>query len=223
MSKKTNRLILAAPNSSGAESYMALRTNLAFAGKGEPVKTLLIAGATEGCGKSTVALNLGHFAAAGGKSVVLIDGDMRKLALTRHFDCAKYPGLSMALTSQGLSTSPLRPTTTPRLWILPSGPIPPSSANLLASPNTGRLIQSLAEAYDLVIVDSPPVLAVADASILATLVDGIIVVADAKHSKRRDVRRAVDMLLKVHGNVLGLVVNQATGSAARFQYTSYGI
>ncbi len=221
--KSSSRLILAPPNSSAAESYMALRTNIAFAGKGEPVRTILITGPTEGCGKSTVAVNLAHFSAVGGKRVALIDGDMRKQAVTRHFKLGRYAGLSTLLVSpERAPAKPLLETATSGLMVLPCGPTPPSSADLLASSRMNDVISALGETFALTIIDSPPVLAVADASILATMVDGIIVVANLKQTKRRELRRTVDALRKVQGKLLGIVVNKATGPSAYFQYASYG-
>lgn len=221
--KSSSRLALAPPNTGAAEAYMALRTNIAFAGKGEAVRTILITGPTEGCGKSTVALNLAHFTAAGGKTVALIDGDLRKQAVTRHFKLGRYPGLSTLLVSPESSESrPLLETTTTGLWVLPSGPTPPSSADLLASGRMCNFVSALGDCYALTIIDSPPVLAVADASILATMVDGIIVVANLKGSRRRELRRTVEQLRKVQGKLLGVVVNRATGPSAYFQYASYG-
>jgi capsular exopolysaccharide synthesis family protein len=191
-----------------AEALRALRTTVLLRRLRHPYQTLLLTSANSGEGKSTVTANLSTCIAADGLRVIVVDADMRKPTLHEHFDRPNISGLSDLLK---YTTPPedidslkgLQTTDTPGLWLLSAGPLPLDPTILLMSPNFPRLVQSLSQRADIVIFDSPPVLAVPDVEILITEIDSIVLVAAdrvtaqsrlTKAAKRFDEYTQVDLL-----------------------------
>ncbi len=218
-----DRLVtLSAPRSPIAEAYRLLRTNFQFAAVDRPLRRIVITSPGPGDGKSTTAANLAVVFAQGGKSVILVDADLRRPQQHRIFQRTASYGLSTALVDAATPvTSFLQPTDVPGLRLLTSGPIPPNPAELLGSQRMAQLMQTLTQEADMVIMDSPPVLSVADATILANAADGVVLVADAGRTRREMARRAKESLERAGANLLGMVLNRMTRQTSGYYYYYY--
>jgi len=218
-----NLITVLHPRSPISEAYRVLRTNLQFSSLGNPSTSLLITSASPAEGKTTTAANLSVAMAQAGKRVILVDSDLRRPSLHKVFGVPIAPGLTSLLVDQNLSLEEtLVPTGVEGLWLITSGPIPPNPSELLATPQMVHLIERLTAQSDMVVCDSPPLLAVADASILAAEVGGTIVVINAGRTRTDLCRRAADTLEQVGARVLGVVLNKLTGKQAGGYYYYYG-
>jgi protein-tyrosine kinase len=208
------------PMSPPAEAFRVLRTNLQFMGLDKPLKSILITSAAPGEGKSTVASNLAVSFAQAGANVCLIDADLRRPRLHKVFGVDNWRGLTNAVMSQNGLESDLHAGVVPGLSLLTSGPIPPNPAELLGSARMGRLLEELEERFDVVIVDSPPVLVVTDAAVLAPRVSGVVLVVRAGKVARQQVVRAKEALEAVKANILGVTLDavQAEGPEGYYYY-----
>ncbi len=207
------------PRSPMAESYRLIRTNIQFTNIDNPPRTVVVSSALPAEGKSTTAGNLAEVFAQSGLSVTLIDADMRRPSLHKIFDIdGRRDGLTSLLVGNQMNGSAPAATSQPNLRMVPSGPIPPNPADLLGSHRMQSLIRHFREQSDLVIVDTPPVLAVADAAILSTMVDGVILVCDPNKTKRRDLRHAREAIEAVGGKILGVVVNRLHPRGGMYYY-----
>ena len=193
------------------EAFRILRSNILALAPGRPLKTLLIASAERGAGKSMVLANLAAaIAQAGRKKVIVVDSDLRNPCLHQVFDVPNERGLSNVVLDMNRVDTALQETKIPGLRVLPSGgPFPPNSGELLDFLNMQKLIKKLAEETDMVLLDSPPILAVADAAMLAPMVDGVLVIAAQDQATAKGIRRALQQLDKVGARVLGIVFNKA--------------
>lgn len=207
------------PRSPMAESYRLIRTNIQFTNIDNPPRTVVVTSALPAEGKSTSAANLAEVFAQSGLSVTLIDGDMRRPSLHKIFDIDGHrDGLTSLLVGNQMNGNAPAVASQPNLRMIPSGPIPPNPADLLGSHRMQSLIRHFREQSDLVMVDTPPVLAVADAAILSTMVDGVILVCDPNKTKRRDLRHAREAIEAVGGKILGLVVNRLHPRGGMYYY-----
>jgi succinoglycan biosynthesis transport protein ExoP len=196
------------PNGGGAsaEAYRVLRTNLAFARAGAP-RSLVVTSPTQSDGKTITAANLGVAFARGGASVLLVDCDLWRPALHRLFKVSANPGLVHVLRGAVQPTEAIRPTTTDGLFVLPAGTGELASWEPLRGDRTLELLDSLITQFDIVILDAPPALAVADTSILAALSQGVLVVVRAGRTSRTDAQRTIGQLEMVGARVVGVVLN----------------
>ena len=209
------------PGSGFAESVRAVRTNLLFMSPDQPFRRLLVTSAQPGEGKTTVASALAVAMAQAGQRVILIDCDMRRPRLHKIFSVTQGRcNLSESLLDPAHLDLASTRTELAKLSILPAGPTPPNPAELLQSEAFRALLQRLEQDFDLVILDSPP-LVVTDAAILATRVDGSVMVVRRGHSDRRDVLRAKRAILDVGGTVIGAVLNAVREADGRYGY-GYG-
>ena len=213
----TAKLITVAdPRSAEAEAYRRLRTNLEFTSLDHPLRTLLITSAGPGEGKSTALANLAVSIAQAGRSVILVDSDLRRPSLHDVF------GLD---NEEGLTTAVARPAEQPALQdsgvsglsVLTSGPLPDIPADLIASPAMDAVIAQLSERADIVLFDAPPVVTVSDAAVLASRVDGVLLVVNAGRTRREYAQRAKALLEKVHARLVGAVLINAPRDAALLQ------
>ncbi|MDX2032110.1 MAG: polysaccharide biosynthesis tyrosine autokinase [Blastocatellia bacterium] len=193
--------------SAATEAYRMLRTSVLLSTASHPPKTLLITSGQPGDGKSTTALNLAIAFTQLDHRVIVIDCDMRKPRIHKLTNVKRGEGLSTLLTTGGDWRDFVRPTSIPNLSVIPCGHIPPNPSELISSDKMRELLQTLAENYDQVIVDSPPLVTVTDPVILSTLVDGVIVVAKSAITKSEVLRRACHELATVNSKVLGVVLN----------------
>lgn len=190
------------------EGYRLIRTNIQFASVDRPPRTLLITSALPGEGKTTTASNLALAFAEGGRSVILVDGDLRRPSMHHLFDTRAAHGLTqLILTLQPNGHRPGHEVYR-NLAVIPSGPLPPNPADILGSARMVDLVSDMRGKSDMVVIDAPPVLAASDAAILSTLVDGVILVVDLHKTKRREIKRAREAIEAVNGTILGIVVNR---------------
>jgi len=213
------------PRSPAAEGFRHLRTGIEFAREDVELHTLLVTSAMPGDGKTTCAANLAVAFAQAGHTVCLVDADLRKPALHELFGIPNGPGLSDLLRGdESTYEAATHPVETEGLRILTSGAVPPNPAELVASPRMRAVLASLTSEVDLVILDSPPLQAVTDAAILASVADGTVLVAAAGRTRRALIVRARDTLARVGANLLGTALNgvdEREGQDAAFGYFSY--
>ncbi len=202
-------ITLREPSSAAAEAYRTLRTNILFSSLDRPLHTLLVTSTAPNEGKSTTLANLAVTMAQAEQRVLVVDCDLRRPSLHSIFGLPNERGLTSALLEQGEGPLPIQETSVPGLQLLPSGPLPPRPADLLGSRRMGVLIERLRAAADIVLFDTPPVVAVTDAAVLAPRVDGVLLVLQAGHTRRDRARQARQVLEKVKANIVGVVLNGA--------------
>lgn len=189
------------------EQYRAIRANILLSSKDNNIRTLLITSSGKGEGKTTTASNLAVVIAQQGKKVLLIDTDMRKPSLHHYFRKKNISGLSTILTKRDTLENVVHTDEIKNLFILTSGPISPNPSDLLASKEMEELMEVALKTYDLIIFDSPPLLVVSDAHVIANKCDGsLIVVADGKTDKD-EFLKTKDLLEVINANILGVVFN----------------
>jgi capsular exopolysaccharide synthesis family protein len=211
------------PRSAGAEAYRLLRIDLQHVSS-DPLRRVLVTSARPGEGKSTNVANLGAAFAQAERSVLIIDADMRRPTLHTVFRQPSAPGLSTYLAGNAMLAAVLHKTAVPNLTLLASGPIPPNPADLLASRRMRDLLEEATERFDVVLLDSPPILAVSDACAMAALVDGVLLVVGSGDTPQVALRRARAQVEAVHGRLLGAVVNRFNAKANGYsshEYDSY--
>lgn len=208
MIEKINELItVAEPRSAISEAYRTLRTNLDFASLDRAVKTLVITSAGVGEGKSTTLANLAVVSAQAGRKVILVDADLRRPTLHQILGASNELGLtSMVVDEARLTSPPLQETGIPGLSLLSSGPLPPNPAELLGSRRMAEVIATLTEEADQVFFDTPPIVAVTDAAVLATRVDGVLLVIGAGKTRREYARMAIQRLEQINARLVGTVL-----------------
>lgn len=206
--KHSNKLIVHHdPKSSVAEAYRTMRTNIQFSSIDKELSTIMVASANPGEGKTLTVSNLAATYAQEGKKVVVMDGDMRKPTLHKMFQISNTSGLTSILTNQNTLESQLCATFIEGLDVIPSGPVPPNPSELLASKKMAELMGELKEKYDLILIDSPPVMAVTDAQVIAASVDGVVFIVKSGTTKREVLRKAKGRLEHVKAHILGVVLN----------------
>jgi capsular exopolysaccharide synthesis family protein len=214
----------AAPRSMIAEAFRTIRTNLLLSSPAERQRTVLVTSAKPEEGKTSVAVNLAISIGQSGRRVLLVDANFHRPGLQNVFPQAKREGLSNILIGRGKLADLASPTELPNLEVLTCGPIPPNPTELLAGRYLAELIGEAAGRYDQVIFDGPPVLLVSDALVLASAVDGVVLVCRAKTASRGTVQRAREQLERVNARVFGAVLNAAQvarGGYFREQMRSY--
>ena len=189
------------------EQFRTLRTNIKFSMPDEPLKTILVTSSTPGEGKSTNAANLGVVFAQEDKRVLIIDADMRKPTLHHTFKTFNKVGLSNILARRWALHEAVQETFIVGLDVITSGPIPPNPAELLSSQGLDALLQHVKNDYDIIIIDSPPLLSVTDAQILANKCDGTILILNTGVVDKRAVKKAKALLAASHTKILGVVLN----------------
>lgn len=210
------------PRSPIAEEYRSLRTNLRYAGIENPGGTLLVTSANPSEGKTTTAANLAIAMAQAGKRVVLVDADMRRPGVNRIFGMENEMGLTSLFLDQPLLLEDvLQVSEAPNLKVLTSGEPPPNPAELLESRRMTEILQMLRQQFDVVIVDSPPALVVADASILASRCSGAVLVVDSGRTRTEAARKVAATLTHSQVKLLGVVLNRL-GGRGRSYYYNYG-
>ena len=226
------------PFSVGIEAFRMLRTSLLWCEQGDSMKTLVVTSAAPGEGKTMTAANLSVTFAYDGLRVLLIDCDVRRPRQHSLFQVPRAPGLmellmptngassdvqsmsfnpSLGVTESGRPvTDIIRPTNVRGLSLLPCGALPTNASNLLSGVRMRVLLQQLANSFDLVILDTPPVLATADAGILASIADGVLLVVRAGQTDRVAAKRAHQQLVNVGARIVGTVLNDPSGEVSQF-------
>jgi tyrosine-protein kinase Etk/Wzc len=205
--RRPSLVTLADSGSPGAEAYRTLRTNLMFSQAVQALRTVVVTSASPGEGKTTTVGNLGIAFAQQNMRVLLLDCDLRRSHLHAAFDLSKGPGLTELLLGQVDQDDVVKPTTMPGLYVLPAGTAPPNPSEMLGGQKMRTTLQSLSEAFDLIILDTPPILAASDAAILATLSDGVIMVLRAGATESEAAQQAMHQLKAVGARIVGAVLN----------------
>lgn len=196
------------PRSSAAEAFRALRSNVEFASVDAPLRSLLVTSPTQGDGKTTTACNLAVAFAQAGKRVLLVDADLRRPGVHAMFDLTNATGLTTLLRDAPISVdSVAQDTEQAGLRVITTGPLPPNPAELLGSMRMRVVMAGLLDQADLVVFDSPPVNALADAAVLSSLVDGTLVVIAPGRSRRRPLKMTMETLQRAGANLLGVVLD----------------
>jgi capsular exopolysaccharide synthesis family protein len=202
-------ITLTEPKSAASEAFRTLRTNIQFAGLDQPCRSIVVTSAGPEEGKTTSAANFGVVSAQVGSRVCVVDSDLRRPTLHRLFKLSNTRGLTTALLENLSFAEVAQPTAVPNLSILPSGPLPPNPAELVGSHRMRECLRAATESFDLVLCDSPPLMAVGDAAALAAQCDGVIFVIRVGKTPNDVLRRVVDQIESVKGRILGVVLNRA--------------
>ena len=208
------------PRSPISEAYRVMRTNLSFSAIDAKLESLVVTSSSPGEGKSTTSSNLAVTMAQTGKQVVIIDADLRRPTLHKAFQVSNNQGLTTALLDSHTPINRhLQETNITGLRIMASGPLPPNPAELLNSQRMSQVLEALKQAADLIIIDSPPVLTVADAAILCPQVDGCLLVVEVGSTRREALLEAQERLTKTGAHLLGVVMNRSKpGRGGYYQY-----
>lgn len=206
------------PTSGIAEASRSIRTNILFTAPDKPYKVMLITSAAMGEGKTTVACCIAIAMAQTGKRVVIVDCDLRRPRLHRIFQKPSDAGLTAALVEEGHEEQ-IEETEVPNLSVFVAGPHPPNPAELLQSERFKTVLKRLTTKFDYVILDSPPVLAVTDAAVLSTLVDGVVMVTRAFQTRKELAQHALRRLTDVGAHVAGVVLNAVNLTKDEYKYS----
>ncbi len=212
--RKRNRAVIASsadPTSPAAEAYRSLRTSLQFARQAHELRTLLVTSPAAAEGKTSTLANLGAVFAQGGERVALVSCDLRRPRLGAFFELEEQPGLTTVLLGrQTLEQALQQVPGYDCLWVLGAGAVPPNPAELLDGPKAREIFTALRENFDLVLVDSPPVLPVTDALVLSKYADATLVVVAAGQTRRGELQRAAERFAQAKSPVVGIVLNEVT-------------
>ena len=206
------------------ESFRMLRANISFCATDHPIKSIVVTSSVPNEGKSSAALNLAIAAALGGERTVLLDLDLRRPTQHTFLDMSLSPGFTSVVSGQCTLEEALRDTTIPDLQIITGGPIPPNPFKLLNSQTARQTITDIIAKADFVVIDTPPMLGLADARLISSLVDGTVMVVAMQETARREVGRAGDLLNSTGNEVLGVVMTKVPTSAigGYDTYRTYG-
>jgi capsular exopolysaccharide synthesis family protein len=209
------------PKSAISEAYFSVRSTLAFATEHGMPRSLAVVSTRQGEGKSTTALALAEIMGRTGKRVLLIDCDLRSPSQHRLLGMSNEAGLSNLLAGDDRLMSRVRETDQRGLFLLSSGPLPPSPAELLSTDRLGELVAGFLTKFDNVVIDAPPVLGMADAPLIGRVVEGAVFVAEAEHTPRRAARAALQRLRAVGSHVFGVIITKIDLSRHSYGY-GYG-
>lgn len=211
----------------GSEAFRTLRTNLIFSQAIQSIRTLVITSSSPNEGKTTTAANLAVTFAQQGMRVLLVDCDLRKARMHNVFGVPREPGLTQAILGFNEVEEVVRPSGVPNLDVLTAGTLPPNPSELVGGVRMREVMEELSGGYDLVIIDTPPLLAAADAAVLGRLADGVLVVVRAGQTERGAAQQAMQQLRTVGARVLGAVLNDPDAKVATrgsyYYYDYYGV
>jgi capsular exopolysaccharide synthesis family protein len=213
---------VSAPTSQPAEAYRSLRTSLQFVRHDRPLRTLLVTSPSASDGKTTVVVNLGAVFAQAGARVVLLSCDLRRPGLSQFIAPSEHAELSSVLTGEQLLERAVTPVPgVENLWALGARAHTGNPTELLAGQRMRAVVSELAQQFDLVLIDSPPVLPVADAMILSSYADAVLLVVASGQTRRGELRRTAEKLAQANAPVVGAVLNKATAQEEYGYYGSY--
>jgi capsular exopolysaccharide synthesis family protein len=198
-----------AASSAGLEAFRQLRTNLEFIDVGSPVQILVVTSSVAEEGKTTTAINLASALVAANRRVLIVEADLRRPTLDDHFKVRGALGLTDVIVRRGELDAAMQPVGVNGLMLLPSGKLPPNPSELLGSDAMVQLLERLRDRFDVVIVNTPPLLPVTDAAVLSAHADGVLVVVRAGRTTRQQLSLAMRALHAVGARVLGTVLNMA--------------
>ena len=195
------------PKSPISEQYRTIRTNIIYSGIDEEIRSIMVTSSGPGEGKSTTTANLAVVFAQQGKTVLLVDADLRKPTVHYTFKLTNHNGLTTVLTNQIGLMEAVNKTDESNLYVLPSGPVPPNPSELLGSKAMKHFMEKALEEFDLIIFDTPPVLAVTDAQILGNLCQGSVLVVSSGKTEKDSLIKTKELLTSTNGRLLGVVLN----------------
>lgn len=219
--RRSSLVMVTEPKSPIAESFRALRTNIQYVNYERQLKVLMVTSAGPSAGKSFVLANLAVSLAEAGHRVIVICCDMRRPALHEFFHLSNASGLSSVLVGKKALEETLKSSGKRNLQVLTSGPLPPNPSELIGSRRMNELLAQAKSMADFVLIDTPPVLAVSDAAVLAPRTDGVLVVCGMGLAKRDDARKTRDMLQQVKSNLVGVVLNYMEEARSYGYYNYY--
>ncbi|WP_293393010.1 CpsD/CapB family tyrosine-protein kinase [Phascolarctobacterium sp.] len=203
------------------EAYRVIRTSIQFAQAGKELKTLAVTSCTPNEGKSTTAANLAVVLTQAGKSVLLLDCDMRNPTVHKNFNLSNKVGLSSCISMGTALSDAVQKTSIEGLYALTGGVIPPNPSELLGSEQMKNVLQRAKEQYDYVLIDTPPVMPVTDALIVSRFVDGMILVIASAEIKVEMARDVKNQLVNAGANILGVVLNKVRSEHHGYGYGYY--
>jgi capsular exopolysaccharide synthesis family protein len=204
-----------------AEAFREIRTSVMFSSVADGARSVLITSTEPSEGKSIVAANLAVSFAHAGLRVLLMDADMRKPRLHSLMKLKQDPGLSSLLVGRAKANEVVLRSGTPNLWVMPAGPNPPNPAELLGSTRFANLMSTVRDHFDWIVVDSPPVMAVTDPSVMAHLATGVVFVIGSEQVSRHKALTAVQKLQASKGKILGAVLNRVNVQRNPYYYSHY--
>ncbi len=214
-------LSLQEPRSVFAEAYRTVRTSLLFSSPDNPPRTIVVTSPGPQEGKSLTAVNLAVTLALTGNRVLLVDADLRRPRLHKVFGLQNAFGLSSLVGGESEVGGAIQKTQVPSLMVMTSGPVPPNPSELLGSARMGKLLELLGGKFDRVVLDCTPLIAVTDATVLASRADGVILVIKAGATSRRVLQRGVRQLEDVQARVIGAILNQVDVRKSTYYYSPY--
>lgn len=209
------------PKSPVSEQFRTIRTNITYSNIDNPVKSVLFTSATPTAGKSTIAANVAIAYAQAGKRTLLMDGDLRRPTTHYTFEMQNVRGLSTAIINELPLNEVTRESSIENLDIITSGPIPPNPSELLDSKKMNLFVKMVTDYYDMVIIDSPPVLAVTDSQILSQLTDSTVLVTNVEGNNKVSIKHAKELLEKADANIIGVVLNNKKMDNKKDSYYYY--
>lgn len=205
-----------------AEQFRTVRANIKFAMKDKIFQSLLFTSASVGEGKSTIASNIAISFAQDGKKVLLVDVDLRKPTMHYTFNKHMSPGITNLIMSNWRFQDIVKESGIRGLDLITCGPIPSNPAELLGSTSMDNFMEDMKKIYDLVILDAPPILSVADAQILSEKCDGTVLVVSAGKTEKRNLKKAKEVLLASKAKMIGVVLNNFKLGKSHYYYEYYG-
>ena len=212
---KKRPLVVARATGTALEDFRSVRTNLQFVKANGPPRVIVISSAVAGEGKSVTAANLAITLAQGGKSVCLIEGDLRNPKAMSYFGVDDSVGLTNVVYGQHHMDEVLVPWNRGQVTLLPAGPTPPDPGQLLGSSATSALLAQLRDRFDVVLIDAPPLLPVSDAAVLGGSADGIILVVRHGHARREQVAMLFERLVAANVRLIGTILTQVPAGVRR--------
>jgi capsular exopolysaccharide synthesis family protein len=209
---------MTSPKSPIAEQFRTIRTNIEFSSVDEEVKTIVITSSGPTEGKSTTTANLAVVFAQQGKNVLMIDADLRKPTAHYTFHKENHVGLSNVLTRQATLEEAVQITSQDNLFVLTSGPVPPNPSELLGSKGMLAMLEQAQNEYDVIILDSPPILAVTDAQILSNITDGVVLVVSSGNTEVESAKKSKELLESAKAKILGVVLNNKKVKDSQYHY-----
>lgn len=203
------------------ESFRMLRANIAFSAADRPIRAIVVTSSMPNEGKSSSALNLATAAALGGENTVLIDLDLRRPSQHLLVGVPPAPGFTNVVSGQAQLEDVYQETAVPNLRLLTSGPVPPNPFKLLNSQSARQIIEEVVASADFVVIDTPPILGLADARLISTLVDATLLVVSSQETGRREAARSAELLATTTPDTLGVVLTKVPGGMGGYGYGSY--
>jgi capsular exopolysaccharide synthesis family protein len=204
-----------------SEAYRSIRTSILLSSSEKPPKKIIVTSPNPGEGKTTTVINTAIALSQTGAQVLIIDADMRKPKVHRIFNHENGMGLSNFLSGHGDLASIVKKSEVPNLFYIPSGPAPPNPSELLGSNLFKNMLQSLGGEFDHILLDSPPVLGFADAIILSTSVNGVVLTVLGGKTPRETLQRAKEALQQTNTKILGVVINRVDIRRSDYGYYYY--